>query len=94
MYFSELDIRDFVRGVCATESGKKFIYFILENFGTFDKTVNYSLSDTQNLCNIIKKEQGEFILNLIREHDFKSFTELQLKRSNEKWQNNLTTQQN
>ena len=32
----------------------------------------------------IKKEQGEFILELIREHNFEKYVEIQRKRSNEK----------
>lgn len=84
MSYSELDIRNMVKTVTNVPEGLEFLYFLIDSFGTFSFKVNTSSSDFQNLANAIKKEQGEFILELIREHNFEKYVEIQRKRSNEK----------
>jgi len=82
--FSENDIKNFVVNVSNTQDGFDFIYYLLDCFGTFSTKININNSELHNITNIVKKEQGEFILDLLREHNFKKFTEIQQKRSNEK----------
>lgn len=84
MIYSEFDIRNMVKTVTNQSEGLEFLYFLIDSFGTFSCKVNTSSSDFQNLANAIKKEQGEFILDLIREHNFEKYIEIQRKRSNEK----------
>lgn len=84
MAYSELDIRNMVNTVTNSPEGLDFLYFLIDSFGAFSFKVNTSSSDFQNLANAIKKEQGEFILELIREHNFEKYVEIQRKRSNEK----------
>ena len=81
---SEFDLKNIVRNVSDTADGLEFIYFLLDSFGTFTNKVNLSNSELRNIANIIKKEQGEFILDLLREYNFEKFIEIQRKRSNEK----------
>lgn len=84
MEYTEQEIRNLIRNVTNSKEGLEFIYYLLDEFGTFSTSVNVALSETQNICNLIKKEQGEFILDLVREHNFEKYIELQRKRSNEK----------
>jgi hypothetical protein len=87
--FSENDIANFVKVVSDTPDGLDFIYYLIEEFGTFTTKINLNASELQNICNSIKREQGEFILNLLREHNFKKYIEVQQRRSNEKCQKTL-----
>ncbi len=82
--FSELDIKNFVNIVSNTQEGMDFIYYLVDSFGTFSYKVNLNNSEFHNLANVIKKEQGEFILDLLREYNFEKFKEIQQRRSNEK----------
>lgn len=82
--YSELDLRNMVRTVSNSQEGFDLLYYLIESFGTFSFKVNTSNSDFHNLSNAIKKEQGEFILDLIREHNFEKYIEIERKRSNEK----------
>lgn len=84
MEYTEQDLRNLIRNVTNSKEGLDFIYYLLDEFGTFSTSINVGLSETQNLCNLVKKEQGEFILELVREHNFEKYIELQRKRSNEK----------
>lgn len=82
--YSEQDIRNIVKNVSNTEYGLDFIYILLEEFGTFTAKINLGNSEVYNIANQVKREQGEFILNLLREHNFEKFIEVQRRRSNEK----------
>lgn len=82
--YSEQDIRNIVKNVSNTEDGLDFIYILLEEFGTFTAKINLGNSEVYNIANQVKREQGEFILNLLREHNFEKFIEVQRRRSNEK----------
>lgn len=82
--YSEQDIRNIVKNVSNTEDGLNFIYILLEEFGTFTAKINLGNSEVYNIANQVKREQGEFILNLLREHNFEKFIEVQRRRSNEK----------
>lgn len=89
MIYSELDLRNMIRNVSNTPDGLEFIYFLLDSFGTFTNKVNLGNSDMHNIVNTIKKEQGEFILDLLREYNFEKFVEIHKKRSSEKCQKTL-----
>ena len=82
--YNEQDIRNIVKNVSNTEDGLNFIYILLEEFGTFTAKINLGNSEVYNIANQVKREQGEFILNLLREHNFEKFIEVQRRRSNGK----------
>jgi len=84
MIYNEIDLKNMVRNVSNSPDGLEFIYYLLDNFGTFSAKVNLSNSELQNIVNAVKREQGEFILDLLREYNFEKFIEIQRKRSNEK----------
>ena len=84
MIYNEIDLKNMVRNVSNNKDGLEFIYYLLDNFGTFSAKVNLSNSELQNIVNALKREQGEFILDLLREYNFEKFIEIQRKRSNEK----------
>ena len=81
---SELDLKNMVINVSNYPDGLDFIYYLLDSFGTFSSKVSCGKSEFENLAKTIKKEQGEFILDLIREYNFEKYVELQQRRSNEK----------
>lgn len=83
--FTENEIKQFVRNVSDTPDGLNFIFYLVDSFGTFTNRVNFSNSENEIFARTIKKEMGEFILELLREHNFDKFIEIQQKRSNDKW---------
>jgi len=87
--YSEIDLKNMIRNVSNSPDGLEFIYFLLDNFGTFSYKVNLNNSELHNIANAIKKEQGEFILDLLREYNFEKFIEVQRKRRNEKCQKTM-----
>lgn len=82
--FSENDIRNIVKNVSNTKDGMDFIYLLLDQFETFTTKISLNNSELHNICNAVKREQGEYILDLLREHNFDKFIEIQQRRSNEK----------
>ncbi len=82
--YSEQDVRNIVKNVSNTEDGLDFICILLEEFKTFTTKINLGNSEVYNIANQVRREQGEFILNLLREHNFEKFIEVQRRRSNEK----------
>jgi len=87
--YNEIDLKNMVRNVSNSPDGLEFIYFLLDNFGTFTCKVNLNNSELHNIANAIKREQGEFILDLLREYNFEKFIEVQRKRRNEKCQKTM-----
>lgn len=83
--FTDNDIKRIVRSVSDTPDGLDFIYYLVDSFGTFTNRVNFSNSENEIFARTIKKEMGEFILELLREHNFDKFIEIQQKRSNDLW---------
>lgn len=83
--FTDNDIKNFVISVTDTQAGVDFIYYIVDSFGTFTNRLNFSNSDNEIFAKTVKKEMGEFILDLVREHNFEKYIEIQQKRSNDKW---------
>lgn len=82
--YSDIDLKNIVINVSNSPDGLEFIYYLLDTFGTFTNKVNLNSSELHIIANTIKKEQGEFILELLREYNFEKFIEVQRKRSNEK----------
>ena len=66
-----------------------FIYYLIDDLGTFSTKVNIVDGKLQNIEKVIKKEIGENILELLRVNNFDKYIELQKRRSNEKWQKTL-----
>lgn len=87
--YNEIDLKNMVRNVSNSPDGLEFIYFLLDSFGTFTCKVNLNNSELHNIANAIKREQGEFILDLLREYNFEKFIEVQRKRRNEKCQKTM-----
>lgn len=86
---SDKDIENMIMNVTNSPDGLDFIYFLLEEFGTFTTKIQFSDGKLQNIEKVIKREQGEFILELIRQNNFKKYTEIQERRSNDKWQKTM-----
>lgn len=88
--FNENDLKNMVRNVSNSKDGLDFIYYLLDCFGTFSSKINLSNSELQNIASAIKKEQGEFILDLLRKYNFEKFIEIQRERNKEKCQKILS----
>ena len=87
--FQGKDLENIIKSVSNTEEGLSFIYYLIDDLGTFSTKVNIVDSKLQNIEKIIKKEIGENILELLRVNNFDKYIELQKRRSNEKWQKTL-----
>lgn len=89
MLISEIDLKNIVINVSNSPDGLDFIYYLIDRFGTFSSKVSLGKSEFENLARTIRKEQGEFILDLLREYNFEKYVELQQRRSNEKCQKTM-----
>ena len=87
--FQGKDLENIIKSVSNTEEGLSFIYYLIDDLGTFSTKVNIVDSKLQNVEKVIKKEIGENILELLRVNNFDKYIELQKRRSNEKWQKTL-----
>lgn len=87
--FQGKDLENIIKSVSNTEEGLSFIYYLIDDLGTFSTKVNIADSKLQNIEKVIKKEIGENILELLRVNNFDKYIELQKRRSNEKWQKTL-----
>lgn len=81
---NDKDLENLIKSVSNFPDGFEFIYFLLEEFGTFTTKIQFSDGKLQNIEKVIKREQGEFILELIRQNNFKKYIEIQERRSNDK----------
>lgn len=81
---NDKDLENLIKSVSNSPDGFEFIYFLLEEFGTFTTKIQFSDGKLQNIEKVIKREQGEFILELVRQNNFKKYTEIQERRSNDK----------
>lgn len=86
---TEKDLENIIKNVLLTSDGMDFVCYLLDEFGTFSTKINVIDGKIPNIEKIIKREQGEFILELIRQYDFKKYVEIQERRSNEKWNKTL-----
>ena len=87
--FQGKDLENIIKSVSNTEEGLSFIYYLIDDLGTFSTKANIVDSKLQNIEKVIKKEVGENILELLRVNNFDKYIELQKRRSNEKWQKTL-----
>ena len=87
--FQGKDLENIVKTVSNTEDGLNFIYYILDELGTFSTKINVVDGRLQNIERVVKKEVGESILELLRVHNIKKYIELQERRSNDKWMKTL-----
>ena len=87
--FQGKDLENIIKSVSNTEEGLSFIYYLIDDLGTFSTNVNIVDGKLQNIEKVIKKEIGENILELLRVNNFDKYIELQKRRSNEKWQKTL-----
>ncbi len=87
--FQGKDLENIIKSVSNTEEGLSFIYYLIDDLGTFSTKVNIVDGKLQNIEKVIKKEIGENILELLRVNNFDKYIELQKRRSNEKWQKTL-----
>lgn len=87
--FQGKDLENIIKSVSNTEEGLSFIYYLVDDLGTFSTKTNIVDGKLQNIEKVIKKEIGENILELLRVNNFQKYIELQKRRSNEKWQKTL-----
>ena len=87
--FQGKDLENIIKSVSNAEEGLSFIYYLIDDLGTFSTKVNIVDGKLQNIEKVIKKEIGENILELLRVNNFDKYIELQKRRSNEKWQKTL-----
>lgn len=70
------DILNIVRNVAESDEGFKFIQILLEQFGAFDRSYNFE-NVQREYFNKGKKEQGLWLLDLLKESHFNRFCEVQ-----------------
>ena len=70
-----------VSNVAGTPDGFKFIEILLDKLGAFERGANLQNSELE-AYNKGRREQGLWLLDLLRDSHFDRFTELQRKRSN------------
>ena len=57
--FQGKDLENIIKSVSNTEEGLSFIYYLIDDLGTFSTKVNIVDGKLQNIEKVIKKEIGE-----------------------------------
>ena len=80
MNYTDDEIKLIINNVAESKSGFEFLEILLEKLGAYDRGFNFQNHDI-DMYNKAKREQGLWLLDLIRNSNFDKFVELQKKRS-------------
>lgn len=87
------DIQMIVKNVAQTEEGFKFIEILLDKFGAFERGYNFQNNEIEAF-NKGRREQGLWLLDLLRDSHFNRFIEINKKRRDLCQQQQKKQQQN
>lgn len=79
MEYKEEEIRLIVKNVSNTIEGLKFIEILLDKLGAFERGCNFQNHDLE-VYNKAKREQGFWLLDLLRDSNFEKFIEIEKQR--------------
>lgn len=81
---NDAEIKEIIKNVANNNVGFEFLKLMLDRLGAFEKGVNFKDMNL-DMFNRGRREQGIWLLELIRESNFNKFIEIQKQRSNGKW---------
>ena len=73
-----------VKNVANTDAGMKCIEVLLDKLGAFERGYNFQNTE-QEAFNKGRREQGLWLLDLLRDSNFNKFIEVEKKRSKQQW---------
>ena len=73
-----------VKNIANTDAGLKFIEILLDRLGAFERGYNFQNPELEAF-NKGRREQGLWLLDLLRDSNFNKFVEVQKKRSKKQW---------
>ena len=79
MDYSQDDIKSIVSNVAEDEYGFKFIEILLDKLGAFERGCNFQ-NQQADIYNRGKREQGLWLLDLLKESNFNKFVEIEKER--------------
>lgn len=79
MEYTDKQIELIVKNVSNSNDGMKFIEILLDKLGAFERGCNFQNSEME-YYNRGKREQGLWLLDLLRDNNFEKFTQLQKTR--------------
>lgn len=85
MSYTADEIKNIVKSVVQTDAGFKFIDILLDKLGAFERGCNFQNIE-QEYYNKGRKEQGLWLLDLVRDSHFNQYIELEKIRRNLKCQ--------
>ena len=75
MNYQEDEIRLIVKNVANNQEGFKFLNILLDRLGAFERGCNFQNHDIE-MFNKGKREQGLWLLDLLRDSNFEKFIEI------------------
>ena len=91
MNYKEDEIRLIVANVANNQEGFKFLNILLDKLGAFERGCNFQNHDIE-MFNKGKREQGLWLLDLLRDSNFEKFIEIVKQRRTVLCQNKQKTQ--
>ena len=91
MDYKEDEIRLIVKNVANNQEGFKFLDILLDKLGAFERGCNFQNHDIE-MFNKGKREQGQWLLDLLRDSNFEKFIEIENLRRTVLCQNKQKTQ--
>lgn len=85
MDYKEEEIRLIVKNVLNNPEGFKFIDILIDRLGAFERGCKFDNSNME-YYNRGKKEQGLWLLDLLRDSDFEKYSEIVKLRRTVLWQ--------
>ena len=79
MIYSDDEIKNIIHNVAENEYGLKFIEILLDKLGAYERGCNFQNRDI-DLYNRGKREQGLWLLDLLKECNFDKFTQIEKER--------------
>ena len=90
MNYTDDEIKMTVKNVSNNDEGLNFIEILIDKLGAYERGCNFQNHDME-VFNRGKREQGLWLLDLLKEANFKKFIEIEERRRKELCQNKSKT---
>lgn len=92
MNYTDEQIKMTLKNVSNNDEGLNFIEILLKKLGAFERGCNFQNHDIE-MFNRGRREQGLWLLDLLKESNFKKFVEIEERRKKELCQNKNNSKQ-
>jgi len=92
MNYTDDEIKMTLKNVANTDNGLCFIEILLDKLGAYERGCNFQNHDME-VFNRGRREQGLWLLDLLKESNFNKFIQIEEGRRKQLWQNKNKQQQ-